>query len=59
MKVGYNATFDLEFIKLSVLGDFDLETLITSCSGLLCRAARAMKGRHRAYDAELQRIMGY
>ena len=59
MKVGYTATFDLEYIKLSVLGDFDLEELITSCSGLLCRAARALKGRHHAYDMELQKIMGY
>lgn len=59
MKVNYTATFDLEYIKLSVLGDFDLEALITSCSGLLCQAARALKGRNQAYDMELQRIMGY
>ena len=59
MIVGYTATFDLEYIKLSVFGDFDLEELITSCSGLLCSAARALKGRHHAYDMELQKIMGY
>lgn len=59
MKIGYTATFDLEYMKLSVLGDFDFEELITSCSGLLCRAARALKGRHHAYDMELQKIMGY
>ena len=59
MRVGYTATFDLEFIKLSVFGGFDLEELITSCSGLLCQAARALKGRHHAYDMELQKIMGY
>lgn len=59
MIVGYTATFDLEYIKLSVFGDFDLEKLITSCSGLLCNAARALKGRHHAYDMELQKIMGY
>lgn len=59
MKVGYTATFDLEFIKLSVSGNFDLEKLITSCSGLLCQAARALKGRHHAYDMELQKIMGH
>lgn len=59
MKVGYTATFDLEYIKLSVLGSFDLEELITSCSGLLCNAARALKNRHRGYDMELQKIMGY
>ncbi len=58
MKVGYNATFNLEVISLTVKGDFDLEKLITSCSGLLCRAARALKGRHKVYDLELQKIMG-
>ncbi len=59
MKVDYTATFDLEYIKLSILDDFDLEELITSCSGLLCQTARALKGRSQAYDMELQRIMGY
>ncbi|HEY9098448.1 MAG TPA: hypothetical protein VIN38_06235 [Thiobacillus sp.] len=59
MKVDYTATFDLEYIKLSLLDDFDLEELITSCSGLLCQTARALKGRSQAYDMELQRIMGY
>ncbi|EXJ12213.1 MULTISPECIES: hypothetical protein [Nitrincola] len=59
MKVDYTATFDLEYIKLSVMGDFDLEELMTSCSGLLCQAARAFKGRDRAYNMELQRIMGH
>lgn len=59
MKVSYTATYDLEYIKLSVLGEFDLEELITSCSGLLCQAARALKGRHHAYEMELKKIMGY
>lgn len=59
MKVGYRATFDLEYMRLSVNGEFDLEQLITSCSGLLCRAARALKGRNQAYEMELQRIMGH
>lgn len=59
MKIGYTATFDLEYIKLSVFGNFDLDELITSCSGLLCRAARAIKGRHRAYDMALRKVMGY
>lgn len=58
MNIGYRATFDLAYIKLTVMGDFDLEELITSCSGLLCKAARALKGRHHAYDMELQKIMG-
>ena len=57
MNVGYTATFDLKYIKLSVSGSFNLEELITSCSGLLCRAARSLKGRHQAYDLELKKIM--
>lgn len=57
-KVNYTATFDLEYISLSVFDDFDFEELITSCSGLLCHAARAFKGRHHVYDMELQKIMG-
>lgn len=58
MKIGYNATFHAGIATMSAAGSFDLETLITSCSGLLCQAARAMKGRNRAYDQELQKIMG-
>jgi len=45
--------------SISVSGKFNIEELILSCSGLLCKAARALKGRHRAYDMELQKIMGY
>jgi hypothetical protein len=44
---------------ISVSGSFDIEQLILSCSGLLCKAARALKERNRAYDFELQRIMGH
>jgi len=58
IKVGYTATVNLAVISLTVSGDFDLEELITSCSGLLCIAARAMKGRHKVYEMELQRVMG-
>jgi len=59
MRVGYSATFDLEYIKLTVIGDFDLEKLITSCSGILCKAARTLKGRHHAYDVKMQKIIGH
>lgn len=59
MAVGYTATFELMYLKLLVSGTFDLEALITSCTGLLCRAARALNGRHKAYDNELREIMGY
>ncbi len=57
MNIGYNATFDLEVGKVIVSGKFDLEELILSCSGLLCKAARAMKGRNLAYEKELKDIM--
>ena len=55
-KVKYHATFDLRVAKMAVSGGFDMEELITTCSGLLCKAAKAMKGRHQAYELELQRI---
>ncbi len=58
MKVGYTATVNIKIATMTVIGDFDLEELITSCSGLLCRAAKALKGRNHAYEMELQRIMG-
>ena len=58
-KIGYRATISLyEIAGITVIGEFDLEALITSCSGLLCQAARALKGRHQVYEMELQRIMG-
>lgn len=56
--IRYSATFNIEIVSMVVSGEFDLEALITSCSGLLCIAARAMKGRSQAYEMELQRIMG-
>jgi len=58
MKVGYTATFTHAFVSLNVSGTFDLDELITSCSGFLCQAARALKNRHKAYEMELQLIMG-
>jgi hypothetical protein len=57
--IGYTATFDLTYIKLSVSGKFNLEDLVTSCSGWLCQAARALKGRNHPHDLKLQKIMGY
>ena len=57
-EVNYHASFDMKVAKIAKSGSFDIEDLITSCSGLLCRAARAMKGRNHAYELELQGIMG-
>ena len=56
--VEYRATFSLEIISVTVGGDFDIEQLITSCTGLLCKAANSMKRRHDLYEIELQTIMG-
>ncbi|MDH2435980.1 hypothetical protein QCD60_25955 [Pokkaliibacter sp. MBI-7] len=57
MKVGYVARINAG-MTFSVKGNFDLEELITSCSGLLCQAARALKSPLKSYDRELQQIMG-
>lgn len=57
--IKYTAFFNFVGVAgISVSGAFNIEELILSCSGLLCRAARALKGRHAAYDMELKRIMG-
>jgi len=56
--VDYKATFSLEIISMSVGGSFDIEELITSCSGMLCKAAKAMKQRNMLYETELKKIMG-
>lgn len=58
--VSYKATFTFAggAGALSLVGSFSIEELITTCSGLLCQAARTLKNRNQAYDAELRRIMG-
>ena len=57
--IGYSATISpVSGVSLIVTGRFNLEELLMSCSGLLCKAARAMKGRSEAYEQELKRIMG-
>ncbi|MCF6211620.1 MAG: hypothetical protein L3J88_08500 [Gammaproteobacteria bacterium] len=57
--VKYTAMFSFVGVAaISVSGKFNIEELILSCSGLLCLAARALKGKHIAYDMELQKIMG-
>jgi len=44
---------------LTVSGSFNIVKLITACSGLVCQAARHLKGHGPAADLELQRAMGY
>jgi len=61
--INYIAMFSFSgAANISISGSFDIEKLITSCSGLLCQAARLLKSRNKrnkAYEMELQRIMGY
>jgi len=48
--------------SISLSGSLNMEKLITSCSGLLCQAARLLQRRNKqnkAREMELQRIMGY
>lgn len=44
-------------LALSVRGTIDVEELILACSGLLCRAARALKGRTTSTDKALERAL--
>ncbi len=57
MEVGYAANIDLSLIHLTFAGRFDLEALITACSGLLCKAANLMKGRTEIIDQEIHKAM--
>jgi hypothetical protein len=58
--INYTAMYSFSAAaNISVSGSFDIEELILSCSGLLCHAARALKGRNSTYEMELKKIMGY
>jgi len=57
-RVKYKATFSLELISLSVRGSFDIEKLLTSCSGILCQAIRAIKNRNAKQERKYKQIMG-
>ncbi len=57
--IEYTASFSfIGVAAVSIAGKFNVEDLIFLCSGLLCAAARDLKGRHKAYDMQLQRVMG-
>lgn len=53
----YTARFFIGAMVLTARGTIDVEQLILSCSGFLCRAARALQGRTRTVDAELGRAL--
>ncbi|KKO47155.1 hypothetical protein WG68_00420 [Arsukibacterium ikkense] len=50
-KLHYMASFNFAGgVKVEFSSILDIEKLILSCSGLLCRAARLLKGRHQQID---------
>lgn len=55
--IHYNASFRLGINTLMVRGAIDVEKLITTCSGILCRAARAMRNRPAQIDRELREAL--
>ncbi len=57
-EIKYTAIIDIKVAKIAISGKFYIEELITLCSGILCRAEKPLKGRHEAYEMELQKIMG-
>jgi hypothetical protein len=53
-KIRYIAAFSfLGGVKVEFASSIDIEKLILSCSGLLCRAARLLKNRHKQIDQSL------
>lgn len=58
MDIQYKAGVKVGLGTISVSGTFNLEKLITSCSGLLCNAARALKNQRSERDRALEEIMG-
>ncbi|GGX54551.1 hypothetical protein [Saccharospirillum salsuginis] len=57
--LNYSATFTLVgSSSISLMGSFNIEELLLSCSGWLCEAARLLKGRNAKIEQQLQQIMG-
>lgn len=56
----YRASYDFVGASASFLvtGSLNIEKLIMSCSGLLCRAARPLGNRQDIIDMELRKAMG-
>lgn len=56
--INYTGAIKVGIATVSISGSFDVEQLILSCSGLLCIAARALKGRTKLiHNKELEEIM--
>lgn len=58
-KVRYMAVYDLRTGSVGISGRIDMEALITACSGMLCEAARALKGLNQTQERQLQEIIGH
>lgn len=56
--IRYNAQFRLGVAAVGVSGSIDVEKLLLSCSGLLCRAARMLNGRSAHLDRQMLEAMG-
>lgn len=54
----FNASIRVGFASVAASGSIDVEKLITACSGVLCKAARALQGRPSHVDRQLQEALG-
>lgn len=54
----FNARVQVGLASVAASGSIDVEKLITTCSGILCRAARALQGRPAQVDRQLQEALG-
>jgi len=56
--VNFSGSFDfVAGTSISVAGSFDVYSMIKSCSGLLCKAARFLDGRDAQIEQELQQYI--
>lgn len=60
MKINYLSTADiLNIAEVRIAGRIDLEKLITSCSGLLCRVANLLRTHDDRIEKHIQAAIGY
>ena len=50
--VNYRASFGVP-IEITIMGFIDVENLILNCSGLLCRATRALRNHYQLIDKSI------
>lgn len=54
----FNARVRVGIASVSAGGTIDVEQLLVTCSGVLCRAARALSGRPAQVDRQLREALG-